>query len=79
MVINLPSKTARERGALMAELLVAIALLTIAVLPGGYAITSEKTLARAHYECPVAMEILDGEMEVLLAGEWRAFSPGTHD
>ena len=63
----------------MAELLAAIALLAIAVLPLGYSITSERTLARSHYERAVAMEIVDGEIEVLAAGEWRAFSPGTHD
>lgn len=79
MVIQTPSRSARERGALMAELLVAIALLAIAVLPIGYSITSEKVLVRSYYERAVAMEIVDGEMEVLLAGEWRAFSPGTHD
>ena len=25
------------------------------------------------------MEIVDGEMETLLAGEWRAFPAGTHE
>ena len=25
------------------------------------------------------MEIVDGEMEVLLAGEWRMFAPGTRE
>jgi hypothetical protein len=24
------------------------------------------------------MEIVDGELEVLAAGEWRSFSPGVH-
>jgi len=27
----------------------------------------------------VAMEIVDGEMEVLAAGEWRAYPAGSHD
>jgi len=56
--------------------MVAIAVLVIAVLPIGYSVASEKVLARAYYERTVAMEIVDGEMEVLLAGEWRSFSPG---
>ena len=60
MVIQTPSRSARERGALMAELLVAIALLAIAVLPIGYSITSEKVLVRSYYERAVAMEIVDG-------------------
>jgi hypothetical protein len=79
MVTLRSSRFKREGGALMIELMVAIALLAIAVLPIGYSIASEKVLARAYYERAVAMEIVDGEMEVLLAGEWRNFSPGTHD
>ena len=63
----------------MAELMVAMALLVIAVLPIGYSISSEKVLARAYYERAVAMEIVDGEMEVLVAGNWRNFSSGTQE
>ena len=79
MVIPAPKKILRKRGALMAELLVALALLAIAVLPIGYSIASERLVARAAYERAVAMEIVDGEMEVLLAGEWRAYASGPHD
>lgn len=77
MVIRCPSRFARQRAALMAELLVAMALLVIAVMPIGYSIRKEQVLARAYYERAVAMEIVDGEMEVLLAGEWREFPGGT--
>jgi hypothetical protein len=63
----------------MIELLVAMALLTGALLPLAYSIGSEKRLARATYQRAVAMEIVDGEMEVLIAGEWRSFAAGTHD
>jgi hypothetical protein len=76
MVIT--SKT-RQRAALTTELLVAMALLTGALLPLAYSFASEKRLARASYERAVAMEIVDGEMEVLTAGEWRAFPLGAHD
>ena len=79
MVTLRSSRFKCEAGALMIELMVAIALLAIAVLPIGYSIASEKVLARSYYERAVAMEIVDGEMEVLLAGEWRNFSPGAHD
>jgi Tfp pilus assembly protein PilX len=70
---------AHERGALMTELLVAMMLLTVALLPLAYSISSDKRMARACYDRAVAMEIVDGEMEALVAGEWRAFAPGTHD
>jgi hypothetical protein len=63
----------------MTELLVAMALMTGALLPLAYSVASEKRLARASYQRAVAMEIVDGEMEVLAAGEWRAFRLGTQE
>jgi len=68
----------RKNGWLMIELLTAIALLVAALLPLAYSLASEKKLARSQYQRAVAMEIVDGEFEALLAGEWRAFTPGTH-
>jgi hypothetical protein len=68
----------RETASLMVELLVAIALLTGALLPIAFSIGSEKRLARTIYERAIAMEIVDGELEVLAAGEWKALSPGSH-
>ena len=63
----------------MIELLVAIALLTGALLPLAYSFASEKRLARSSYQRAVAMEIVDGEMEILAAGEWTAYKQGTQD
>lgn len=62
----------------MAELLVAIAIFLAALLPIAYSFTAERRVARADYDRAVAMEIVDGEMEVLVAGEWRAFPSGAH-
>ena len=62
----------------MTELIVAMAILAAAALPLAYSIASEKKLARADYYRAVAMEIVDGEIEALAAGQWRAFSPGEH-
>ena len=69
----------RQRGSLMVELLVAVALVIGVLLPLAYSFASERRLARGYYHRAVAMEIVDGEMEVLLAGNWRAFPAGTHD
>jgi hypothetical protein len=69
----------RQHGALMVELLVALAILAGVLLPLAYSFVSERRLARGCYQRAVAMEIVDGEMEALLAGEWRAFTPGVHD
>ncbi len=63
----------------MVELLVAMALLTAAVLPLAYSFAAERRLSRSQYQRAVAMEIVDGEFEVLQAGAWRAFTPGTHE
>jgi hypothetical protein len=79
MVIPRITKAARRRGSLMVELLAAMAILAGVAVPLGWSLASERTLARSLYQRAVAMEILDGELEVLAAGEWRAFSPGTRE
>ena len=76
---GVPHKRRKEIGALTTELLVAMALLTVALFPLAYSFATERRLARSYYQRAVAMEIVDGEMEVLLAGEWRSFKPGTQD
>ena len=63
----------------MVELLVALAILIGVLLPVAYSFVYERRLARSYYQRAVAIEIVDGEMEALLAGEWRAFPAGTHD
>lgn len=69
----------RCAGALMTELAVAMSLLLVALLPLSYSVVSERRLARALYQRAVAMELVDGEMEALAAGGWRAFAPGAHE
>jgi hypothetical protein len=66
-----------QRAALLAELIAAMAILTATVLPLAFSITSELRAFKACYNQALAMEIVDGEMEVLAAGEWRSFSEGT--
>ena len=56
-----------------------MALLVGVLFPLAYSFTTERRLARSYYQHAVAMEIVDGEMEVLMAGEWHAFPQGTHD
>jgi type II secretory pathway pseudopilin PulG len=78
MVISIHNNRQRQRASLMVEMVVAIAILMIAIVPVAYSFDAEKRAARATYDHAIAMEIVDGEMEVLLAGEWRVFTPGTH-
>ena len=79
MVIVLPGHSHRQQASLTVELLVAIALLVGALMPVAYSIASEKRLARAMYQRAIAMEIVDGELEVLAAGEGRSFKPGVQE
>ena len=66
----------QQRGALMTELMVALALLAGGLLPLAYSIAKERQLARATYQRAVAMEIVDGEMEILAGGGWRNYPGG---
>jgi hypothetical protein len=59
------------------ELVVALGILTTAVIPLGAILVHERNLCRAYYYRAVAMEVVDGEMEVLVAGEWRAAQAGS--
>lgn len=69
----------RERGALSTELVVAMAILGLALIPLSFGYLQEAQLCRIYYHEAVAMEIVDGEMEILAAGEWRTFNEGQHD
>ena len=71
------SRPAAQRGMLTTELIVAMAILVIAVLPLGYSFVYDARVLRATYQRAVAMEIVDGEMEILLAGDRHLIPEGT--
>jgi hypothetical protein len=71
-------RTQSERGSLMIELMVALGILTAAVIPLSYSFIEEQHMCRVYYWRAVAMEIVDGEMEILTAGDWHNFKEGTH-
>jgi hypothetical protein len=60
----------------MTDLMVGLSIFALALLPLGISFAKEFQLVRVHYWRAVAMEIVDGEMEILAAGEWRAFADG---
>ena len=66
----------RRQGALATEAVIALGLLVAVMIPLAFAFMQEAQLCRAYYYQAAAMEIIDGEMEVLAAGEWRAFPAG---
>src|SRR4051812_1122094 len=66
----------RRGGWMVAELMMAISLLAVAMIPLAFSFRGEQKLARTHYHQVIAMEIVDGEMEFLQAGHWRNFPAG---
>jgi hypothetical protein len=78
-MVGLTQHPVRRHGSLLIELLVAMAILSGVVLPLAYSIAAERRYSRAVYQRAVAMEIVDGEMEVLAAGGWRVWTNGTMD
>ena len=76
MVIRL--SRAHTRGILIWELLVAISILLIVFFPWSLILAQEQKVMRAAYYRAAAIELVDGEMEVLAAGEWKAFPAGTN-
>ena len=65
------------RAFLMVEMMGAIAILTIVFIPLAYSVHEDAGQFKTTYQRAVAMEIVDGEMEILAAGGWRAFPEGT--
>jgi len=68
----------RQCGMLQVDMLVAMTLLVLAVFPIAYSFNLDRKAMNRGYERAVAMELVDGEMEVLLAGAWRNYPPGTN-
>lgn len=70
-------RLAKQSGMLMTEMVMAMSILVIAMLPLAYSSKSDARLFKATYQRAVAMEIVDGEMEILAAGTWHNFPEGT--
>ena len=73
----------RPRGFLEVDLLVGLAILSLAVVPLGFSFARERQVLKMEYFRSVANEIVDGEMEILAAGDGktsrtaRKFIPST--
>jgi len=60
----------------MIELMAALAILVAGAIPFAAVYVREQRAMRAAYWRAVAMEIVDGEIEVLAAGEGKRFAEG---
>jgi Tfp pilus assembly protein PilV len=74
--MNMPNK--KQRGAIMAELIVAMSVLVIAMLPLSYAAISNTRELRTTYQKAIATEIVDGEIEILAADTTQQIEQGTN-
>lgn len=69
----------RQRGLLTVDLVVALGILAVAIIPLAVSFAHEAKMLHAEYERAVAMEIVDGEMEILASGDWKNFSEGAQN
>ena len=69
----------RQRGSMTAEVAVSLGILVTVALPLVMSFVKDQKEGRDQYLRAVAMEIVDGEMEVLAAGAWRQYAPGRHE
>ncbi len=74
-----PFARCRQRGVLSTECAVALGILAVAVIPMSLAFLHEARYSRACHQRAATMEIVDGEMEILAAGEWRSYASGSRD
>lgn len=77
-MVNRPKKryARRERGALITEALIGLVILAMAIMPLAVSFMHNQKMVRRLYYRSVAMEAVDGEMEILAAGEWHSFKEG---
>ncbi|HIG28041.1 MAG TPA: hypothetical protein EYQ50_09680 [Verrucomicrobiales bacterium] len=68
-----------QTGFMAFDLAASLALLVLILVPLAYSFQKEQQLCRAYYFRAIAMEIVDGETEILAAGVWRGYQPGVYD
>ena len=72
------SRRATSQGSILIELTAAVGILIVVMAGFAAALYTDQQALRASYYRAVAIEIVDGEMEALAAGEWQAHGQGTH-
>ena len=78
MILSRTTRVARCRAFLQLDVAVAITVLALVFIPFSISSSGDLDLARRHYFEAVALQLIDGEMDVLLAGERRKYTIGEH-
>jgi hypothetical protein len=71
------TSSGHRHGFLMVDVMIGLAILTIAVFPLGFSFVRQRQVLRIEYYRCVANEIVDGEMEILAAGAARNLPEGS--
>jgi hypothetical protein len=79
VLLSLPSGKRSERGILMMDLMVGLAILTLAIVPLGYSFVRERQMLKIEYQRSVIVELVDGEMEILAAGAAGSLPEGVQN
>ena len=66
-----------RNGFLEVDLLVGLAILSLAIVPLGMSFAHERQVLKLEYHRSVTNEIIDGEMEILAAGAWKDLPDGS--
>jgi hypothetical protein len=66
----------RKNGYMEVDLAIALAILALAIIPLAFSFGQEREMLRLDYSRAVADEVVDGEMEILAAGDWKNFPDG---
>ena len=78
MTLTQTIRLARRRAFLQLDMAMALSLLALVFIPLSVSSSGGLDLARRHYFEAVALKLIDGEMDVLLAGERRKHTTGEH-
>jgi hypothetical protein len=77
MKINVNHVKRSHLGILEIDLAMAMIVLSVAILPLAFSFAKEREVLRVDYFRAVADEVVDGEMEILAAGDWKNFPDGS--
>jgi hypothetical protein len=67
------------RGFLEMDLAFGLMILGLAIVPLGFSFAREREVLRAEYFRAAAVEVVDGEAEILAAGDWKNFPDGAQN
>ncbi len=67
-----------RQGILEIDLAMAMLILSVAIMPLAFSFAKEREVLRVDYCRAVADEVVDGEMEILAAGDWKNFPDGSN-